>query len=1048
MKRLLVMMAAVAAIIPLFAANKSKLEPWQDPNVFEENRMPMRATFVTDQQETLSLNGVWSFKWNESVESRTRGFEAVGYDDSDWDTMPVPGMWQLNGFGDPQYVNIGYAWRGHFKNNPPYVPIEGNYVGQYRRSFEIDPAWIGKQICLCIGSATSNVRVWVNGKAVGYSEDSKLEARFDITNFVKAGRNVIALEIFRWCDGTYLEDQDFWRFCGIARGVYVFTRENNRLEDIMITGDMSGRYELTAATTKGIKKLEYSIVDAEGRTVSNGTIKPGKRVAQASGKVKDPALWSAETPNLYKLTVQAFTSKGLAESTTINFGFRSVETKDGQLLVNGKPVLIKGVNRHELSEHNGYIVTEADMLRDIRIMKELNINAVRCCHYPNDPKWYDLCDRFGLYVVDEGNIESHGMGYEEATLAKREDYKAAHLIRDQRMVYRDYNHPSIIIWSLGNEAGNGSNFMACYDWIKKYDPTRPVQYEQAAQERNTDIVCPMYASPAWCEDYCKGNPPRPLIQCEYAHAMGNSVGNFKEYWDLVRKYPCYQGGFIWDFADQAIVWPSSKLKGGRIFAYGGDFNDYDASDGSFNCNGIVAADRSWHPHAYEIRYQYRNILTRPGRNPLSLDVYNEQFFKDLSTYNMLWTIVADGEALYTGSVDNINAGPGETTSLFLPLTRKQARDIFEVGPFKDVFINISWVLKERDGLLEAGTEVAYDQILLHKGKPGVSVADRKAAGQTVCERTPDGIDIHGKFACGEKGDGKVVPWYAIFNPATGFMVDYSVDGASVLADILMPEFSRAPVENDMGAHLCDSDVMGLWREIDLNTMLESFDYKQTDEGWLFTSVYKPIRGAARLKMTYLIKPDGTIDIHETMEDAGGIGTLPDLFRYGMRFAMPDRFNTIDFYGKGPWENYCDRNSAALVGHYVQKVADQYHFGYVRQQESGTHTGMRYLKILADDGTGLEITAEGEFSASVLPFAMNALDCMENGTPKRTNPTNVQAGEARHSLDLEPDGLTHVIFEQAQMGVGGIDSWGQWPLEQYRLHPQPRDFHFTLRPIVN
>ena len=1048
MKRLILILAAIVAVIPAVAANQTKLEPWQDPGVFQENRMAMHTSFVTDQQQTLSLDGVWNFNWIESVNDRKPGFEAVAFDDSDWGTMPVPGMWELNGYGAPQYVNIGYVWRGHYKNNPPYPPTEHNHAGQYRRTFEIDPSWIGKQICLTVGSAISNVRVWVNGRPVGYSEDSKLEARFDITGYVKAGTNHIAMEVMRWCDGSYLEDQDLWRFCGIARSVYVYTREKEQLEDVMITADMHGRYDIGAISTKGIKRLEYAIEDARGQVVASGAVKPKKQMSIATGKVAGPALWSAETPNLYTLKVKAFTAKGLAESTSIKFGFRSVEVKGGQLLVNGKPVLIKGTNRHELSEHKGFVVSEADMVRDIRIMKQLNINAVRTSHYPNDPLWYDLCDRYGLYVVDEGNIESHGMGYEEETLAKREDYKEAHLIRDQRMVYRDFNHPCVIVWSMGNEAGNGGNFAACYDWIKKYDPTRPVQYEQAALERNTDIVCPMYASPDWCEDYCKSNPHRPLIQCEYAHAMGNSVGNFKEYWDLVRKYPCYQGGFIWDFVDQAIEWSSSKVKGGKIFAYGGDFNDYDASDGSFNCNGIVAADRTWHPQAWEIRYQYRNIHTAAGDNPLSIKVTNEHFFKDLSSYSMHWTVIADGEAMYTGTVDNINAGPGENTSLFLPLTRRQAKDIFDTDPSKDVFINVSWVLKERDGLLEAGTEVAYDQILVQKGKPAPAVADRVAMGKTVCERTPDGIAFHGKFACGSKGDGKVVPWYTIFNPDTGFMIAYSTDSADLLADILMPEFARAPVENDMGANLCDGNVMGLWREIDLNRMLESFDYKSTEDGWLVTAVYEPIKNAARLKMTYLIKPDGTIDVHETMEDAGGIETLPDLFRYGMKFAMLDRFDTIDFYGRGPWENYCDRNSSTLVGHYVQKVADQYHYGYVRPQESGTHTGLRWFKILADDGTGFEITANGEFSASALPFPMNALDCMENGTPKRANPTNVQAGEARHSLDLKPDGFTHVNVDMAQMGVGGVDSWGRWPLEQYRLHCQPRDFHFTLRPVVN
>ena len=1038
------MLAMMAAVTVMFAANNIKLEPWQDPNVFEENRMPMRASFNTSPAQVLYLNGIWKFNWNENPEVRTKGFEVVGYDDSGWGTMPVPGLWELNGYGQPLYVNIGYAWRGHYKSNPPYPPIEKNYVGQYRRTFEMPASWSGKQICLCISSATSNVRVWINGRPVGYSEDSKLEARFDVTKFVKAGTNTIALEIFRWCDGTYLEDQDFWRFCGIARqGVYLCARPREHVEDVNITADMHGNFNIKALVTGGIKKVRYEIRDKDGRGVCNGEAAPKKGIAVFSGVVEHPALWSAETPELYTLEVFAYTTANLAEQASTDFGFRSVEIRNAQLLVNGKPVLIKGTNRHELSEHNGYIVSKEDMIRDIRIMKQLNINAVRTSHYPNDPLWYELCDRYGLYVVDEGNIESHGMGYEEATIAKRPDFAAAHLIRDQRMVYRDFNHPSIIVWSLGNEAGNGDNFMACYDWIKQYDPSRPVQYERAEEERNTDIVCPMYASVDSSAKYCEKNPPRPLIQCEYAHAMGNSVGNFKDYWDLVRKYPCYQGGFIWDFADQALEWPADNAAGKR-YVYGGDFNGYDASDGSFNCNGIVAADRSWHPHAYEIRYQLQDIHTAPGRLPLTVDVTNEFFFRDLSAYSMLWTIVADGEAIYTGNVENVNAGPGETVRLMLPLTRKQARNIFETDPSKDLFINVSWILKECDGLLEAGTEVAYDQICFRKGKGAAAAAAREVVGKTVCETAPDRYAFSGKFI--GDGAGKVVSWQIVFNPASGALTEYFIDGRSVLEEPLTPEFARAPVENDMGAHLCDSEVMGLWRYLD--PALESFDCKEASDGWLVTSIYKPIRDAARLKMTYLIKPDGAIDVSETMEDAGGIESLPDLFRYGMKFAMPGRFGTVDFYGKGPWENYCDRNSAALVGHYTQKVADQYHFGYVRPQESGTHTGLRYIKVLDGAGCGLEITSDGEFSASALPFSMRQLDCMEHGTPVRENPSNTQAGEARHSLDLKPDGLTHVNIDLAQMGVGGEDSWGRWPLEKYRLHAAPRDFHFILRPVVN
>lgn len=501
-KTLLILAAALAAT-PLFAGKNDKMEPWQDPNVFEENRLPMAATFVTDQQKTLTLNGVWKFKWNETIEGRTKGFEAVDYNDTDWGTIPVPGMWELNGYNDPIYLNVGFAWRGHYENNPPYPPTEHNYVGQYRRMFNVDKSWIGKQICLCIGSATSNVRVWVNGKMVGYSEDSKLEARFDLTKYVKAGENLIALEIFRWCDGSYLEDQDFWRLSGIARGVYVYTRERERIEDVNIIAGMDGNFTVNAKVTKGVRNVRVAVIDRNGNQVAYREATPVKGEAILNGMVQNPDLWSAEIPNLYTLKVTASDRKNVVESTSIDFGFRTVEIKNAQLLVNGQPVLIKGANRHEMNADKGYVVSEEDMINDIRIMKELNMNAVRTCHYPNDPRWYALCDKYGLYVVDEGNIESHGIGYGDKTLAKRPDYKAAHLIRDQRMMRRDFNHPSVIIWSLGNEAGFGDTFVACYDWLKANDPTRPVQYERAEKACQNDIICPMYASPKWCEDYAK-----------------------------------------------------------------------------------------------------------------------------------------------------------------------------------------------------------------------------------------------------------------------------------------------------------------------------------------------------------------------------------------------------------------------------------------------------------------------------------------------------------------------------------------------------------------
>lgn len=1044
MKKSIVLLAALSAVT-LLSAKTAKMEPWQDPAHFEENRLPMAATFVTDQQETMTLNGVWKFNWNETIEGRLQGFEATAYDDSSWDTMPVPGLWELNGYGDPLYVNIGFPWRGHYKNNPPYPATEHNYVGQYRRTFVIDEDWIGKRIQLCIGSATSNVRVWVNGNMAGYSEDSKLEARFDITKFVKAGENVIALEIFRWCDGTYLEDQDFWRFSGIARGIYVYTRENERLEDVNIKAGMDGAYEVAASVTKGIKRIETVILDAEGNEVASGSAPVSSLKANVAGTVSNPELWSAEIPNLYTLKVSAYDKKNnLAESASIPFGFRTVEIKGGQLLVNGKAVLIKGADRHEMNPYKGYIVSEADMIADIKIMKELNINAVRTCHYPDDPMWLALCDKYGLYVVDEANIESHGMGYGDESLAHDTRFQAAHLIRNQRMLRRDFNHPSVIIWSLGNEAGDGVNFTACYKWMKENDGTRPVQYERAGGGDNTDIMCPMYMDHYWCEDYVSKNPSKPLIQCEYAHGMGNSMGAFKEYWELIRKYPSYQGGFIWDFVDQAIRWPSSEGGTDHIFAFGGDFNSYDPSDGSFNCNGIIAPDRSWHPHAWEVRYQHRNILTTMNQDG-SLNVYNEHFFKDLSDYRMDWSVEVDGIAVATGVVENINAAPQETVNLRVNLP--EIPDCSQAA-----YLNVSYKLKSPDGLLPAGTEVAYDQLVIKEASPKAFEQGSAALKGSDLKYAENG-DSHvfsGMFTYKGTTAGILVnSWEASFSKSDGFLHSYKVNGKEMLTEPLKPEFGRASTENDMGA--MHRTKYHLWKYLDLK--LKSL----TVEGNKIEAEYEPVLdGAATVLMSYEIADDGSIKGVESMKDAGKLAQAPDLLRFGMKMTMPGLYSTIDFFGNGPWESYIDRKSSNLKGHYVQSVNEQYHYGYVRSQESGNKTDLRWFRVLDPNGTGLEITSDALFSASALPFSISELDCMIDGTPKRENPTNTQTGAPRHSLNLKAiahendreNGKTCVSFDLEQFGVGGIDSWGAIPLPQHRMPAKERTFTFVIRPVNN
>ena len=988
------------------------------------------ATFTTHQQQTLSLNGRWRFHGSPSVESRLKDFASMAYNDASWREMPVPGMWQLNGFGDPVYVNIGYTWRGLAPNTPPVVPEKGNYVGQYRRVFDLDASWEGKPVYLCIGSATSNVRVWMNGKMVGYSEDSKLEARFDVSKYVRTGQNVIAMEIFRWCDGSYLEDQDFWRLSGIARGVYLYTREKQRLEDVHILADADGNLTVQAEVTSGIAKVEGVLADASGRPVAafQAPVKKGR--AQAREIVDNVQPWSAEIPYLYTLKVSACNGAGeVVESACFEVGFRTVEVRGGQLLVNGRPVLIKGVNRHELSSVKGYVVSEADMIRDIRIMKELNINAVRTCHYPDDPLWLSLCDRYGLYVVDEGNIESHGMGYKDGeTLAQDPQFRAAHLIRDQRMVQRDFNHPSVIIWSLGNEAGAGPNFVDCAAWIKAYDPSRPVQYERCLETPQydcSDIMCPMYSGPRGCEQYAASNPSRPLIQCEYAHAMGNSMGGFKEYWDLVRKYPSYQGGFIWDFQDQAL-W------NGTFFAFGGDYTTSEPSDGSFNCNGVVAADRTWHPHAYEVKYQYRNILT--GGTPEALEVHNEFFFRDLSDVRLLWTLEADGEAVRTGVVESLSAKPQETTCVTLG-----------VGPLEDLpgtlTLTVRYVLKRAWPLLPAGTEIAYDQLLLRDARPvmleaeGGKVGVYDSSSTLVLSGTTD--------AAGTAGERKAV-WTASFNKKTGALTSYTLERKELLSAPLMPCFNRAPVENDLGAGL--QFRQGLWR----NPAFEVKDFSITpqESSCLVEVTYAPIGGVAAVSVFYYMAADGSLSVVESLSDAGGLSDAPDLFRFGMRFAMPGAYDTVDFFGLGPWENYVDRCSAALLGRYRQKVADQYHYGYVRTQESGTHTGLRFFRVLDGDGNGLELASAVDFSASALPFSLEQLDVAAPEGDTRQKNHNNQYGIPRHPQELRPTGNTYVHVDAVQMGVGGIDSWGAMPLEQYRIPAAPREFRFVLRPVVN
>ncbi len=1031
MKKILLCWLAAATALTAGAQSNE----WQDAGVNAVNRMPMHGSWFayespeaaqtgdkTLSERFVTLNGNWKFNWVRDADQRPTDFFRVGYNDKGWNDMPVPGLWELNGYGDPVYLNVGYAWRGWFKNDPPHVPVEQNHVGSYRRTVDIPAAWAGRQIVAHFGSVTSNIYLWVNGRYVGYSEDSKLEAEFDLTPYVKPGRNLIAFQVFRWCDGTYLEDQDFFRLSGVGRDCYLYARDKRQITDIQVDAAPSADYTAGTVAVKAFFprqargcSVELALTDAQGRSVASQQLRVTKdeeRCTLDAGKV---ALWSAETPVLYGLTATLRAPAGeVIEVIPLRIGFRDVKIEGGQLLVNGRPVLIKGANRHEMDPDYGYYVSEGRMLEDIRIMKENNINAVRTCHYPDDARWYSLCDQYGLYVVAEANIESHGMGYGEKTLAKNPLYAKAHLERNERNVQRSINHPSVIIWSLGNEAGDGPNFDACYDWIKAYDPSRPIHHERAVYSpgsRNTDIICPMYWDYERCEKYLAENPAKPLIQCEYAHAMGNSMGGFKEYWDMTRREPKYQGGFIWDFADQALAWRSPE---GRLtYRYGGDYNDTDASDSTFCCNGVLASDRSWHPHAYEVKHQHRPIHTTPRdlKNGV-VNVYNENFFTDLSPYRLLWEITSDGQPVLSGTVERLDVAPQTTAAVTLGYKPEQ---VYALGG--ELLLTVRYQLRERQGLLDALYEVAADQLTLRGDDPAARFAATAPAGTLrVADKTVS-------------GEGFSVS----FDPKSGFIRSYRLRNVELLAGPVRPNFYRAATDNDLGVRQTgkypDSQM---WAKAE--PQLTGFALTPGDSEVKAIADYTLPNVGAKLNLTYSIAADGSVRVSETMTADPARKDVADLMRFGMAFETPGMFDAVEYYGRGPMENYADRSGAAFVGRYAQRVADQFHMKYVSPQESGTRSGLRWWRLTDDSGLGVEICSDRHFSASAIPFAIPQLD---NGSPEYV----------RHPGDLVPDGRTHVNIESVQSGLGCVNSWGRLPRPEYLLPYGDYSFNFLLQPVT-
>ena len=1050
--------AAIKSSVKTVAIQQPTFTEWHDLQVNEINRLPLHTMhFAYDPNDFpgtgaeyldkkksmnyLSLEGTWKFNWVANADERPTDFYKTDLDDSKWNNIQMPGNWEMLGYGQPEYVNVGFAWRGHFDQQPPAVPTKDNHVGSYRREINIPSNWDGKRVIAHFGSVTSNIYLYVNGKFAGYAEDSKVAAEFDITPFLKKGKNLIAFQTFRWCDGSWCEDQDFWRLSGPARENYLYARsKDHRLLDVRVETDLKNNYKdgylNITAKVQGNTLAYFGLYDPDGKEVIvTGTDNVKNGVAKYQLRVKNVRKWSAETPNLYTLVVSPIQNGGMYlpyEIVQVKVGFRKVEIKNKQFLVNGQPVLLKGANRHEIDPDEGYNLSEQRMIQDIMMMKRMNINAVRTCHYPDDPRWYDLCDKYGLYVVAEANQESHGFQYGDDAAAKKPEFAKQIMERNQHNVSMFFNHPSIVTWSMGNETVMGDNFLQAYKWIKSQDKTRPVQYEQARRGEGTDIFCPMYYPVAASEKYAKDpNSPMPLIQCEYNHTMGNSGGNLSDYWNLIRKYPILQGGFDWDFVDQAlhrnIVKPMSilpyKMNNEELrkieYCYGGDYNKYDPSDNNFNCNGIIGPDRQMNPHAYEVAYQYQNIWTKMvNAETGEVSVHNENFFRDLSNYALAWSLEEDGVETQNGTIADLDVPAQQTKNFTIPYDKSKIKG-------KEVFLNIDFRLKEAEPLLTAGQVMAYAQL---------PVVTKQACSGDCSKMLAQG---HGKKKM--KLAAKKNNVVAVTTPnltfkidrSTGLISEYAYNGKSLLGEggTLKPNFWRAPTDNDMGAGL--QKKFKAWKNPQMN--LKNIDVKKdkkTNSVTILTSFDMPeVQG--QMDITYVVFANtGAVKVTEDFKATEG-AKVSDMFRFGMLLQMPYTMEKSNYYGRGPIENYSDRKDCMRIGVYTDDADNQY-FPYIRPQESGTKSDIRWWKQTDATGLGLQVKSCTPFYASAIHFDTEELD---DGDDK----------EQRHSFDLKKSKFTNLFLDSAHMGVGGENSWGAWPLEKYRVHYGNKTFTFTLIP---
>jgi beta-galactosidase len=1036
---------------------KSQSLEWEDLSIFKINTTAPHSHFELFASQTQkekgnqsslekSLNGMWDFKWYTTPDKAPTNFFSNDFDRSQWGQIPVPANWQFHTDDFPLYSNIVYP----YEINPPFMPKDYNPVGCYARTFTIPENWDNHKVFLHFAGVNSALYVWVNGQKVGYSEGSKTPAEFDITSYLLAGDNQLAVQVIRWSDGTYLEDQDFWRLSGIERDVRLYASPKKAsLRDFTVRTNLNESY--TQATlevdvllsnfsrqkSKGHISLELMYGNSSiAQTSKLFSLKKGiESLVKSVISTQNMRLWSSEVPNLYTLWIRVFDSKGNeTHALSQAVGFRETKIENGQFLVNGQPILFKGVNRHEHDEWTGHVVSKESMRKDIEIMKANNINAVRTSHYPNDPYWYDLCNQYGIYVIDEANIESHGFHYKkEDTPAYKPEFEAMHLDRIERMVKRDKNQPCIISWSMGNEAGDGPSFVKGYKWAKAYDPTRPVMYERTSEhpyykktsididlEPHTDYFSWMYAPMEMIKkEYLGKFPERPFIWCEYSHAMGNSNGNIADLWDMVRKERQMQGGFIWDFVDQGLA--AMDEDGTKYWKFGGDFApDHYHTDGNFCLNGIVNADRTPHPALEEVKHVYQNVhASWVDENKKEIMLYNENFFTSLAAYRLEFALLKNGVEIesYTQSLQTL---PQETA--YIPLAFKS-----ELENSSDYHVNIYGKLKKADELLAEGHLAFSEQLLLQEGEIETSEGGQNGQIEVVENQN----EIH--FSIGELSLG--------FNKSSGYLTTLNVSGSEMLLKSPKPHYWRAPIDNDYGNKM--PTRLKAWKKASENQMLFSFSHKKTKQGYLVESVFELAAVNSKAVMSYLIQPNGSFRVTHSF-DYGGAHDKTEMPRVGLNMQLSSSLENVEWYGRGPHENYIDRKASAFMGSYSAKV-NEMKFDYGRPQENGYRTQTKQLSITDQNGVGLQFMGLPEFSFAV---HNNTSDDYDDGAWKNSKRKDALGNPKNsHLNDIKPRDLLNLNIDYRQMGVGGDNSWGAKPHDQYLIWPKDYTYSFIIQPII-